>query len=263
MNAVPEVLSESQGELSIEAQLRDVPIAAKVVSARDRHKLFKHKFSKPVAVYEDWLRTQTGDLRAPWPRDALNYYSALLRANATCLEAWQVLSREALLGVVDGVRNGLLEFALELEREAPIAENGVLSEFAITQERITQVFATTIYAGVNIEQPINVQGSTIGNLAGGRDNLVRQGDVSLTQQGVKLDALLGALRAAVEQLPGERRDATRGLVEDLEEDVASPQPAQHRLLRKLKGIAVIAGAAGSAGTAVIDAVRAIQRALDS
>jgi hypothetical protein len=239
--------------------LNDVPITPYGVAAEDRSRLFNHSFLQPVAVYEDWLKTQTGDLRAHWPREALARYSDRLGAGS-CLDAWQVLSRTDLIGVVDGVRTGLLRFVLELS-EAAGAKDGSYAELAGPHGHISQLVQTTIYAGVFMEQPINVQGSTVGNLAGGRDNVVRQGDVSITQQGIDLDVLLGALRAAVEQLPAEKRDATQGLLEDLEEDAAAPQPARHRMLRKLKGIAAIAGAAGGAGTAVIDAVQAIQRAL--
>jgi hypothetical protein len=97
---------------------------------------------------------------------------------------------------------------------------------------------------------------------------IRQGDVSITQQGLDLDALVGRLRAAVEelrgQLPAEQLDAAQGLVEDLEEQVGgAPAPARPRMLRTLKGVGAIAGAAGGAGAAVIDAAQAVQRALGS
>jgi len=260
-------LRETIAHARIDAQLKDVPIAPERVPPTDRQKLFVHELLEPVAVYEDWLSTQTSDVRIPWPQEALAHYSSKLREGASCQDAWQVLSRKALLDVVGGVRNGLLEFVLGLEREAPAAEDGALAEFGVDQGRVTQIFATTIYAGVTMEQPINVQGSTIGNVAGGRNNTVQQGDVTITQQGADLGALLGILRAAVEQLdghlPAEQLDATRGLVEDLEEEAAAPRPKPHRMVRKLKGIAAIAGAAKDAGAAVVDAAQAIQHALGS
>jgi hypothetical protein len=258
-------LRETIVHIPIEAQLKDIPIAPDQVVPSDRHRLFEHELLEPVQVYEDWLSTKTSDLRIPWPQKLLARYSSELRKGAKCQDAWQMVSRKVLLDVVGGVRNGLLEFALKLEREAPTTENGELTEFGVDQGRVTQIFAKTIYAGVTMEQPINIDRSTIGNVAGGRNNAIQQGDV--TQQGVDLGALIGTLRAAVEQLdgrlPAEQLDATRGLVKDLEEDAAEPQPAPDRIHRKLKAIAEFARTAGPAGAAVIDAAQAIQRALGS
>jgi hypothetical protein len=116
------------------------------------------------------------------------------------------------------------------------------------------------------DNSIRVQG-TAGNIVGGHGNRGRHGDVTITQQGMGLDALVGALRAAVRQLDGqfptEQVDAVQGLLEDLEEEAVAPEPARQRMLRTLKGITAIAGAAGQTGAAVVDAAQAIHRALAS
>ena len=96
---------------------------------------------------------------------------------------------------------------------------------------------------------------------------MRQDEIRISQQAADVHALLGALRAAVEQLDGElppeQLDAVHGLVEDVAEEAATPQPMRQRITRTLKGITAIAGATGQAGTAVIDAAQAIHRALGS
>jgi hypothetical protein len=249
-----------------EIRLDNVAITPDKVPEPVRRRLFEHQFSQPVAVYEDWLRTQTGDLTVPWPTEDLARYGGRLFGSTICLAAWQVLSRAALIGIVDGVRNRLIELALDLEQEAPDAGDLPLSQLPVSGEQVTNIVNTIIYAEATTvnDYSTRVQG-TAGNIAGGQGNRIRQGDVSITQPGMDLGALLGALQAAVEQLDGqlptEQLEAVQGLVEDLEEEATAPQPTRQRMIRTLKGITAIAGAAGGAGAAVVDAVQAIHRAL--
>jgi hypothetical protein len=42
-----------------------------------------------------------------------------------CMTAWRVLSCDLVVGVVEGVHNRLLEFVLELKREAPKRERSL------------------------------------------------------------------------------------------------------------------------------------------
>jgi hypothetical protein len=224
--------------------------------------LFTFSFDQPVAAYEEMLRADPGDFHAPWPADAL----AALRPSTgdmACVSAWRVLTRGDVVGVVDGVRNRLLEFVLELEREAPDAGEALPSELPVSTERVTQIFHTTIYAGAATvsDQSIHVQGTT-GNIAGGQGNTARQGDVLIGQQTTDLAPLLERLGAAVAELPpGGEAETTLGLVEALRKESAAEQPRQERMLGLLKGISALAASAGTAGAAVIDAAQAIHRAL--
>jgi len=241
-----------------------------VGDSQDRQRLFRHAFRKPVAVYEDWLRSQTGDKEVRWPPEDFARYRSTLIKGSTCLAAWQVLSREDLIGVVDGVRNRLIEFALELEQQAPDAGEVPASSSPLSGEQVTAIAAKIIYANSYVEainmsdNSINVGGSAA-NIVGGQNNVVQQGDATITQHGADLIPLVGALRTAVDQLEGhvppDQASTTRELVQELEVEAATPRPAPGRMLGTLKRITAIAGAAGGAGAAVIDAAQAIQRAL--
>jgi hypothetical protein len=239
--------------LAIPEQYRDGP-------------LFHFAFSEPVAVYEELLRIQPGDLAEPWPSEAVAILRPRVFQGMTCVRAWRVVPRGDVIAVIDGVRNRLLDLVLELEREAPEAGEVPAAELGLSNEQVSSIIHMTIYGGtasVN-DSSIHVHG-TAGNLVGGQGNQVRQGDIHISQQTADMHALLGALRAAVEQLDGglppEQLDAVHGLIEDVEEAAAAPQPMRQRMTRTLKGITAIAGAAGQAGTAVIDAAQAIHRAL--
>jgi hypothetical protein len=94
-----------------------------------------------------------------------------------CMAAWRVLTRGQVLGVVEGVRNRLLEFVLELKRKAPDARDAPASELPLSKDQVTQIFNTTIYAGAVTDQSVNVHG-VAGNIAGGQGNRSQQGDVS-------------------------------------------------------------------------------------
>jgi hypothetical protein len=225
--------------------------------------LFTFSFDQPVAAYEEMLHADPGDFQAPWPADALVALRPSM-GDMGCLTAWRVLARGEVVGVVEGVRNRLLEFVLELEQEAPEAGEADPSELPVSAERITQIFHTTIYAGTTMtDQSINVQGTT-GNIAGGQGNTTRQGDVLITQQTTDLAPLLERLWAAVSQLPpGGDAETTRGLVEALDKEAAAEQPRRQRMLDLLKGIGAVAATAGSTGAVVIDAAQAVHRALGS
>jgi hypothetical protein len=64
-----------------------------------------------------------------------------------CMTAWRVSSCGLVVGVVEGVRNRLLEFVLELKREAPEAGEVPASELPVFKDRDTQIVHMTIYAG--------------------------------------------------------------------------------------------------------------------
>jgi len=229
--------------------------------------LFHITYSNSVGDYEAMLQAvPEGDFPLPWPLDAIAVLQPQPLRGMNCMQAWRVLPRVEVMGVLEGVRNRLLDLVLKLEREAPDAGEVPSSKLPISTEQITNIVAATIYAGSAsvTDSSIHVHG-TAGNIAGGQGNSVQQGDVAITQQGIDLGALADAVRAAVEQLdgqlPSEQLDAVQGLVEDLREEATAPQPARQRMVRTLKGITAIAGAAGSAGAAVVDAAQAIHRAI--
>jgi hypothetical protein len=216
-----------------------------------------------VAVYEDWLRTQPGDLRVHWPQEALERYRVRLGVGA-CLDAWQVLSRADLIDMVDGVRNRLNELAVTLDREAPDAGERPAPELPISHHQFDNIVYSIIFHFQEVvamnDYSTNVFG-TAGNVAGGQNNDVRQAAAFISNPGTDLSMLLDELRGAIEKLPAEKLDAAQGLLEEVEEDAAAPQATRLRIVRKLKAIAAIAAAAGVAGEAAVKATQSILKAI--
>jgi AbiTii len=158
-------------------QVENMPIPPQSVDERLRDMLFTFAFTEPVAAYEEALRADQADPKAPWPAEALVVARPRVLEAMECMTAWRVLSRGQIVGVVEGVRNRLLEFVLELKREAPEAGDVPASELPLSKDQVTQIGNMTIYAGDVTDQSINVQG-VAGNIAGGQGNRSRQGEDS-------------------------------------------------------------------------------------
>src|SRR6266536_2696812 len=199
------VLGSFSGPLGLMAN--DIQIAEPYLDpqlrARSRElKLFEISFSSPVAAYEELLQGDDDDFQIPWPAGTAQFTHAF--QDMTCISVGKRVSRGELVAVLDGVRNRLLSLVLDLEREAPEAGDVPSSTLPIPQEQIARLVQINLYAGSSsvTDNSIRVQG-TAGNIAGGQGNRIRQGDSSITQQGVDLGALVETLRAAVEQLDGQ------------------------------------------------------------
>jgi AbiTii len=253
-------------------QARNVPIS--VIQLRAEHReeaangLFRVNFTRPIAAYEDLLGHDAVEFREMWDHDVVLLVQPTVLEGMQCIAAWRVLSRGMLVGVVDGVRNRLLDLVLELERQAPDAGDVPSSSLPASKEQLNQIIQNTIYAErfVMSDQSINVHG-TAGNITGGQGNVVQQGNAYIAQQGADLASLLPALRAAVQELSGhllpDQVEAAGELVDSLEEEAGRPELRQGRIRGLLQGLTRIATAAGPAAAAVIDAVQRIGDALGS
>jgi hypothetical protein len=91
-------------------------------------------------------------IEGPWPQEiAIKFGGAGYgggRVRVQCIRAWQDISVSAVVGIVETVRNRLLEFVLQIEAEAPGAGEVGPGEATLPQERITQIFNNYISGGV-------------------------------------------------------------------------------------------------------------------
>lgn len=56
------------------------------------------------------------------------------------MQAWKVIPIGAVVGVLDAVRNRVLNFVLEIEAEEPSAGEASINSNPLPQERIQQIF---------------------------------------------------------------------------------------------------------------------------
>jgi hypothetical protein len=120
-------------------------------SARDYARLVYLR--QPVSELEALAAVDEtrGELTCPWPATLLAHMQtdeAQAKLNGHVLyAAWQTLSRARVLGIVDTIRNKVLEFSLRLEKEAPSAgeSNGTDGEVS---NAVSHLYQTVIYGNV-------------------------------------------------------------------------------------------------------------------
>jgi hypothetical protein len=125
---------------------------------------------KPISEYASLLELpDDGEVQCPWPQEIAVRYGAKGYNRMECLGAWQIISRNSLVGLIETVRNRILDFALEIEMAAPDAGEALPGHPPIAQDKVTQMFTTLVMGGVNniSSGGSNVQQSNSGQLAAG------------------------------------------------------------------------------------------------
>jgi hypothetical protein len=109
----------------------------------------------PISSIVEGADGASGDgFQIPWPQEmAVKYGAKGYNSGVQCLGAWQIVTRAALKGVVDTVRNRLLDFALKIEMENPGAGEAPPSSEPVPPEKVRQMVMNIFYAPVgNIAQ---------------------------------------------------------------------------------------------------------------
>ena len=96
--------------------------------------------------------TEEGGVRIAWPAEAVILARDHVPMDDGCMlvEAWKPLVRGQLEGILDQVRNRLLDFLLELQQinpEVVDSENAIRS---VPRDTVTHLFQTIIHGGQNI-----------------------------------------------------------------------------------------------------------------
>ena len=89
--------------------------------------------------------------RLPWPAEAVLLARDHIPMNDDCVlvEAWKPITGSQLDGILDQVRNRLLDFLLELEHTNPEVVNSEDAIRAVGNDSTQNIFMTTTYGGQN------------------------------------------------------------------------------------------------------------------
>lgn len=109
------------------------------------------------SLVTDSKESDSGGIQSPWPADLLPLYGHKILENMTCLAAWRALPRGALIGLLDTIRNRVLNFALEIEVADPDAGEARIGSPPLPEQRVSQVFNTYIVGGNNSISAGNTQ----------------------------------------------------------------------------------------------------------
>ena len=99
-------------------------------------------FIQPIATIAAMAKDSLGpstQLQAPWPQELAVMFGAKGYNGFECLGAWQIITRNALGGVVETVRNRLLDFALKIEAENPHAGEAPPHSEPVPQDKVQQL----------------------------------------------------------------------------------------------------------------------------
>lgn len=181
----------------------DIPMSC---IPKEFHKNLKHSyFMQPVASIEALVTGSDGTASEPWNPDLVAHVGQDIYQNMNCMQAWKVIPINSIIAVLDAIRNRILNFALEIEAEAPDAGDAPLNSNPVPQERVHQIFNTYITG--------NVQ-----NIANGSENVSQQAEYTERET----DELFSKLIEAVSKSEA-NSEATSELIELLEEMRANPK----------------------------------------
>jgi len=175
-----------------------VPLRLGPVPAALRKRHDTVEFREGIAKLEEMARPDGGELISRWSGDLVASVAEKYYEGYTLLEAHMEIPRNAVVGVLDSVRNKALKFALEIERVAPAAGEVSPGAKPVPDERVSQIFNTYIMGGaqnVAVGSPAAVQHAQMIQ-AGNADALKR----FLVDQGVDAADIL-ELEGAIAEDP--------------------------------------------------------------
>lgn len=135
------------GEYGYSVNNADIPLI--FIPEQFRETLSNAYCAQPISAYESSLKLSRGEnFQEQWPPELVVAYGNRIYQNLTCISAWKMIPYSSMVSLVDSVRNRVLNFVLEIESEAPDAGEAPLNNPPLPQEKVTQVFNTTIYGNV-------------------------------------------------------------------------------------------------------------------
>jgi hypothetical protein len=129
--------------------LRNGEIPSALIDEDDHESLFHHRFIEGVAHYEALLRnaSEGATFGVHWTGNALIKYSGRIYEDMNLMRAQQQLSEGAIAGMLDTIRNRLLDLALELERENPDAGEAAIGTEPVPQAKVNRIVQQIVVQG--------------------------------------------------------------------------------------------------------------------
>lgn len=173
-------------------QLSGASIAPSLIPEEYRDLVTTMYFTEPISYYSSIVakgtKKEDGQLISAWSGDLIALVDSKIYVDMICFGAWRQLSEGSFAALLDTIRNRILNFVLEIEKEAPDAGETSPDKSQISPEKVTQVF-NTIISG-------NVQ-----NVATGSTHFSQSGEFSVVQGDIEsLKKYLSTLGIAEEDL---------------------------------------------------------------
>lgn len=185
----------------MQAQINDQPLPASALDKEHRAWATTAYLMQGISSYEMLLNsTEDGVVYAEWPPDLVaKYQNSFFENNYVLNRAKQHIPLGAINGLVDTVRNRVLEFALELNREQ---DKGGIQVEELPERKVEQAVTNIIFGGPNV-----LAGHVVGDVQQNSNTVVTKGDFAaltrvLSDAGVT-EGQIGALSSAIEKDGGD------------------------------------------------------------
>ncbi|ERH27364.1 hypothetical protein HMPREF9065_01421 [Aggregatibacter sp. oral taxon 458 str. W10330] len=128
--------------------LTNIQIHTHVMKEKHEKYVKKAHIMQGIGSLENLLSKEGSIFQSPWDSKLLAIYASDFYNDMICIKAWQVISSSDIAGIIDTVKTKILDFALEIEAENPNAGDIEMNSNPIDQNKITQIFNTTINGNV-------------------------------------------------------------------------------------------------------------------
>ena len=106
---------------------------------------FREPISSLIYLMEN---NNDGFIHFRWPPELVALYGYRIYHDYNCQSAWKLVSCSSINAIVDTVRTRILEFVLEIEKEAPDAGEALPGTMPIAPDKVINIFNTTILGNV-------------------------------------------------------------------------------------------------------------------
>ena len=132
-------------------QIKNAPLPLGSVPTELRARLSQVELGQGAGTLQAMVVGQGEDLMSRWPADLVALLADRFYNGRTLLTAHMELPRSAVVGILDAIRNRVLQFVLEIEDQAPdVGEVKPGAASPIPAEQVTQIFNTTIMGAANV-----------------------------------------------------------------------------------------------------------------
>ena len=128
----------------------NVPIPSSCIPEKYREVVNIQYCCEAISSYFSLVQNKDGleFINMAWPADYISKFGSEIIEGMACVTAWRSITVSKIVALIDTVRNRILNFALEIQSEAPEAGDVSLEQLSIQPERIQQVFNTYVMGNV-------------------------------------------------------------------------------------------------------------------
>lgn len=124
---------------------RNMNLPESVIPEDLRDGLFRVEIREGVAHIEGLVNSGERQFEMPWPADVVATYQEDFVETMNLVGARKVVPATLFLGVLSGIRDRIVQFALEIEELDPAAGEADPGTAPIEQAQVTQIFNQTFY----------------------------------------------------------------------------------------------------------------------